>query len=685
MKDMHYKSDKVRLLWALAGAALGIAFFLYLYGTGVLDPTNVEWMLKGNGDSAQHYLGWEFFRNSDLRLPYIGMSYDTVYPHRVSVLYSDSIPLLALLFKVILSVIPVAHFQYFGWWGLACFAMQGYFSQRIVAHIGRADHSDAPGWKMPATLLGAALFLLFPALTQRMFGHTALAGNWIILLALWLFLDGEEKSPTIVRNCLTWGAIGIIGAGFHMYYLPMIGIVLVGTALRQLMLHRGWKLAVLPILCYCATALAELFLLGAFSSNFYSGLQVPGYMYAADLLGIFIPRYSQGFETNLFLGYGVLLLFAIILILMLWLGIRGRLKGSWQRRKAWIISCGVIVCLSLLASLSPTITFAGRTWFWLPLPNFLLRLWGAFSSCARLAWVAEYLLLALLCGLVLRWMRPQIAMVTLTVCTFVQIVWESEQLSSIHKGYANPERYVYTTTLQSDEWDTLSSSGLIDHLAFASYNTDGEFFWNFAVLASENKWSSNVFYLAHMDSQNASLTIPNEVATPQPRTLYVLNGLDQLRRTELPLHYYRVDGYLVGSLEQLPLTPADDADIAVRIPLTEMKHSDNTSAHYQEGGNIVLGKGESVSGPRQLIMPGHYVVTVKGEALDHSYIHCGWSDSKTVNQHALDITFLVGSSDTISFEFYVYEPTIGWEVSVHTLDDTPVIVHSVTICHSENA
>lgn len=685
MKEVHYKTDKVRMLWALAGAALGIVFFLYLYGARVLDPTNVEWMLQNNGDPAQHYLGWEFFRNSEWRLPYIGMSYDTVYPHRVSVLYSDSIPLLALLFKAILSVIPVARFQYFGWWGLACFALQGYFSQRIVARIGRADHSDAPGWKMPATLLGVALFLLFPALTQRMFGHTALAGNWIILLALWLFLDEDAKMPTVVRSCLIWGLMGIIGAGFHMYYLPMIGIVLVGVALRQLMLHRNWKLAVLPILCYCATALAELFLLGAFSSNFYSGLQVPGHMYAADLLGIFVPEYSQDFESNLFLGYGVLLLFAFVLILLVWLSVHGQLRGGWCRKKTWALPFCVVAFLSLLASMSPTITFAGRTWFRLPLPNILLCLWGAFSSCARLAWVAEYLLLALLCGLILRWARPQAAVAALAVCTAVQGAWELQSLVSLHKAYATPERYVYTTTLQSGEWDALSDSGLIDHVAFASYDIDGEFFWNFAVLAAENKWSVNVFYLAHMDSKNASLTIQNEVSTPQPRTLYVLNGLDQLRYTELPLNYYRVDGYLVGSLEQLPLTPADDEGLVVRVPLTEMKHPDNTSAHYQSDGSIILGKGESVAGPRQLIVPGHYVVTVKGEALDHSYIHSGWNDLQTADQNALDITFLEGSSDTISFEFYVYEPTIGWEVSIHTLDDTPVIVHSVTIGHSENA
>ena len=33
-------------------------------------------------------------------------------------------------------------------------------------------------------LLAAVLALLYPVLTVRMFGHTALAGNWLILLGL---------------------------------------------------------------------------------------------------------------------------------------------------------------------------------------------------------------------------------------------------------------------------------------------------------------------------------------------------------------------------------------------------------------------------------------------------------------------------------------------------------------------
>lgn len=95
-----------RQRYALAAALLGAAFFILLYGVRVLDPTNVAWILNRGGDPSQHYLGWEFYRQSEVHLPYLGMSYATVYPYRTSIIYTDSIPLLAVAFKAVSVLLP---------------------------------------------------------------------------------------------------------------------------------------------------------------------------------------------------------------------------------------------------------------------------------------------------------------------------------------------------------------------------------------------------------------------------------------------------------------------------------------------------------------------------------------------------------------------------------------------------
>ena len=71
------RSAAYRNAFALAGALAGVAFFLALYGVRVLDVTNADWILNSGADPSQHYLGWQFYRGSELRLPYLGIV-DTV-------------------------------------------------------------------------------------------------------------------------------------------------------------------------------------------------------------------------------------------------------------------------------------------------------------------------------------------------------------------------------------------------------------------------------------------------------------------------------------------------------------------------------------------------------------------------------------------------------------------------------
>ena len=133
--------------WPLTGALLGMLVFLAVYGVRVLDPTSVDWILNSlSPDPIQHYLGWELFRRSPVHLPYIGANYNAVYPFRTSVLFTDSLPLAALFFKLLGGILPT-RFQYFGWWGLLCYALQGGLAQAVIARFGgvRGGAGAVPG------------------------------------------------------------------------------------------------------------------------------------------------------------------------------------------------------------------------------------------------------------------------------------------------------------------------------------------------------------------------------------------------------------------------------------------------------------------------------------------------------------------------------------------------------------
>ena len=139
--------------WSLTGALLGALVFLVLYGVRVLDPLCVDWILNNpSPDPSQHYLGWVFYRRSGWHLPYLGANYSAIYPYRTSILYTDSIPLLAVVCKLLGGVLP-ARFQYLGLWGLFCYAMQGGLAQALIARIGGVRPQDTA--KNRASVLGA--------------------------------------------------------------------------------------------------------------------------------------------------------------------------------------------------------------------------------------------------------------------------------------------------------------------------------------------------------------------------------------------------------------------------------------------------------------------------------------------------------------------------------------------------
>ena len=667
------RSAAYRNAFALAGALAGVAFFLALYGVRVLDVTNADWILNSGADPSQHYLGWQFYRGSELRLPYLGMSYNTVYPYRTSVLYSDSIPLLALLFKPFSALLP-ATFQYMGLWGLASFALQGLLAQKIAWRISGAEERGIA--VQAGTVAASVLALLYPVLTIRMFAHTALAGNWLILLGLWLWLCCRGG---VVRSCLWWGLAGILCVGVHQYYLPMVGICAVGYAAARLMRRDGPAPALLPILSFCGCALAELFVLGAFSGNF-ANTDPSGWFTGADPLNLIVPGLYSTWEVDIFVGWGILLAAVLALAAGAALCLRRRagLRAAVRRRLPWLVSGGLIGLLSLLAACSNTFVMGGVSLGTLPLPEPLYNFWHTFACCGRLAWLAGYLLLAVAGGLLLRFGRGA-GLAGLILCIAVQGGWRAGALADRYRTFHTDSLYAWASPLEDDAWQMLAESGRFDHLMFASYDIDAPGYWALADYAARNGWSVNGFYLAHLQGELLQRTIQGELNTLETDALYVFLDGNQLRQSQLEgqLHFYRIDGILVGSVEPLPLEEAPaPGPVEVDLARCGTDRTDAQTSITAEG--VTIAGGEMISTNAWTLQPGQYTVTLRGEGFDHSYIHCGASgaDGLLVDQ---DIVFLTGEPEKMVFQFSVAEPLIDWCIQVHTLDDTPVQIDSITV------
>lgn len=667
---MHKTAILKKYQWPMTGALLGALVFVALYGVRVLDPTCVDWILNNpSPDPSQHYLGWAFFRNSTVRLPYVGANYSVIYPYRTSILFTDSIPLLALLGKLFSPILP-ARFQYFGWWGLLCYALQGGLAQAILARLGGVRPGQtAKAW---ASVAGAGVLVLFPALTVRMFAHTALAANWLVLLAIWLWLRGDALLPTTRRACLAWAGMGVLCAGIHLYYLPMVGIVLVGYAVRRGLQKRGVAAVLLPVVCFCAAALAELVLLGAFASNFagYSN----GYLNGADLANLVVPGLAASWEQNVYIGLGAvaaLVSFAIACAR----GKAATVAGFFHRHRIWLIAGAVVLLLDAIAAMGNTITLGGVTLGTVPIPQLLMDFWAMFSSCARLAWLAGMLLALLACGVVLRLWNGRVAVVLLAVCALLQGYGQRDELAKRFATYHDDATYTDQTRLTDPAWETLAESGRFSHLAFVSFDFEHDEFWDLAAFAADHGWTSNSFYMGHMDGNLAAVTLAGEMNTLSADTLYVFVDEDELARDSFGLNYYRLDGILIGSVEPLDLTP--DPAPETDSHAMDLRLSDVINGSVTADG-VELGSGGEMMTDSWMLFPGTYRVTLTGSGFDHSYIYArhGLINQET---YKLDIEFTDIAPEKMTFTFTTGEPLYYWCTAVHTLDDTPITVTGVTV------
>ena len=116
---INYKNQFSFLI--LAHFFLAIVLSFLFIGFENFNFTNIQWLFSGSDISA-HQTGWNFFKNDNWRFP-LGNNPNYGDDIGNSIVYSDSIPLLALIFKSFNFLLP-NNFQYFGIWFFLCFYLR---------------------------------------------------------------------------------------------------------------------------------------------------------------------------------------------------------------------------------------------------------------------------------------------------------------------------------------------------------------------------------------------------------------------------------------------------------------------------------------------------------------------------------------------------------------------------------
>lgn len=496
----------------IMGAVFGGLIFMLIYGIAVLNPAYTAWIYYGDYDLKQHFMGWCHYRNSEWKFP-IGLIDTLSYPISISTIYTDSIPGVALLFKLISAVLP-AEFQYYGLVGILFYMLNGGTAVILLKRFIRSP------W---VCLLCSPLFIVSFPIIQRMYYHTALAAQWIIFLSfiIWAYDSYPEK---VTKSVLHWGLMGFICVSIHSYFLPMAGMIMLSDRICYYMRSSDDDRAsasipsrllksVLPMISFCLTALISLWIFGGFygpSSGVGEGLGTftanlntfinPG-EYGALLPQMGYENYFQ-YEGCGYLGLGIILLsiFVDVMLVIKWK--KGEIKNtlSCTKNKRYVLVLLGLFVVSFLISTLPVITFGTHNLGTIPLPGIVFRIASVFRSNGRFIWVAMYIIMLVTVIAAVRFLqemslqsgRQKLIYAVLFIVLVIQTSDLWKMISEKHNVFARDD-YSYTTMWDSDEVLSDMAAGK-SHFEFLYAENDINM--ETAFYAYKHNMTLNSFYFA---------------------------------------------------------------------------------------------------------------------------------------------------------------------------------------------
>jgi len=544
---MYYHDNNYKKMLSIIGALIGAVIFILIYGIKILNPFYIDWLMCTGkfGDLQQHYLGWEFYRRGPWTFP-LGLTDQLAYPIETSVVFTDSIPILAVIFKVFRDFLP-KYFQYFGLWGLFCFCMQGFLASKIFNE-----------WNLDwqGIVIGDIFIIVSPIVLYRMFVHTALAAQWIILFAIYLFLRQDSYSEK--KSGIFWGILGFLTVGVHLYFFPMCFLFVLGSSIKYILKRKRitW-VNIFPVISYSLAAGVTLYILGGFSSKAIAGsvgltecsLNLNSFFNPMNFSCI-LPNIKWAFggqhEGFAYLGLGLI---CIIVFCIFNIIIKMIQRKSWRSKKQQNITNWILICIGVIytfIAVSPTVTFGDKILMKLPIPKIISQIWAVFRATGRFIWPAWYMIVIYcIVNIWLTSRKKKISIGILIICLFIQLLDLSKIFLKQHEMYTKEFVYEYT---YDEFWEQLMAFRNFTHLNVCNPHLTNEMYNKLAALALRYDMTINAFGFARKIEgvwENQEILKRED---PKSDSVYILfeEQRDLLKDCEHVLRYYNMEEYVVG-------------------------------------------------------------------------------------------------------------------------------------------
>ena len=380
--------DMPKLGSYLLAIVIGSCFVAYLFPWVFLSGNSVVF---DNGDIAQHISGWWYYARDSWHFPLLHTE-RVNHPEGISIALTDSIPLMALLFKTLLTLFPgwfPEHFHYFGWWMGLVFVAQAVSAAMLMRALGAKS--------LFALVISIGFALTWPVLHAR-YHHAALMMQSIIVFALAFYFSGSNKTWSSNKTSSAFMALSLVGLTVHPYFLPFVAGLFVAFMVDQIVKGESWLTQLKRLLAFGIALGLTMWALGyldrkaplsGFGDFFFLDLKHPfcggGKLITCGIGPVYEFPYYEGFN---YLGAGLLLLIPFALFFAL----------AYDRKAFFALprkypALLLLVLGFFLYALSNRVRYAGVEIFAYPLPSWLNFLTGTFRASGRFFWLVSLLVL----------------------------------------------------------------------------------------------------------------------------------------------------------------------------------------------------------------------------------------------------------------------------------------------------
>lgn len=426
--------------------SLSICIGFYLLGFDYINPQNTEWLYAG--DLSTYQLGWQFFRIDEWHFP-IGMNPNYGIYLNNSIVFSDSIPFLAIFFKIFRNFIPT-EFQYFSIWILICIYLQLFFSFKII-HKKTND--------LIYSLIGSLFFCFATIFIHRSGIHLSLLGQWIILS--YFYIELLDKNKKFYYKSL----ITLFSTSIHFYFTIILFLFLLIENIYEFFCQKKiFRKIIFELLGLLFCILFLMYILGYFSLNLDDGLGW-GYGYYNFNLNSFFNPFGKTNLSNIewssflsikqfqngeiegfsYLGIGGFCLLIIFIFNFFF----KKDKIIYTNNKT------LVICLTfLILSISNNINIGDTNIIYIPLNNIFYVIMSSIRASGRLIWPVYYLIFIIGIVFIFNNFNKRVSLFIIVSLFCVQILDLSQGLSNYKFG----KQYTSTKNhpnLKSEIWSNL--------------------------------------------------------------------------------------------------------------------------------------------------------------------------------------------------------------------------------------